>query len=80
LKSSPVPIPGVLEPGENGKDKRHVFARKTSQRFICGTLQLASGMTLQRLQPPAAGNAYGLRPRRIKVETRRRAALPLERT
>ena len=47
VKSGSSPIAGVLAPGEKARQKGMLFAATPASDFICGTLQLASGMTLQ---------------------------------
>jgi hypothetical protein len=46
-KSGTSPISDVLAPGERVRRKGLVFAATPASDFICGTLQLAAGMTLQ---------------------------------
>jgi galactarate dehydratase len=45
IKSGTSPISGVLSPGERVREKGLIFAATPASDFICGTLQLASGMT-----------------------------------
>jgi galactarate dehydratase len=45
IKSGTSPIAGVLAPG-SGSAKRPDFAATPASDFVCGTRQLASGMTL----------------------------------
>jgi galactarate dehydratase len=47
VKSGTSPIVDVLAPGERARKKGLVFAATPASDFICGTLQLASGITLQ---------------------------------
>jgi galactarate dehydratase len=47
VKSGSSAITGVLSPGEKATQKGMLFAATPASDFICGTLQLASGMTLQ---------------------------------
>src|SRR5206468_10013883 len=46
VKSGTSPIAGVLAPGERVSQKGLIFAATPASDFVCGTLQLASGMTL----------------------------------
>ncbi|GAA0496524.1 galactarate dehydratase [Salinibacillus aidingensis] len=46
-KSGSSPISGVLSPGEKATKKGLIFAATPASDFVCGTLQLASGMHLQ---------------------------------
>src|SRR5204863_5166449 len=46
IKSGTSPIAGVLAPGERVSQKGLIFAATPASDFVCGTLQLASGMTL----------------------------------
>ena len=71
VKSGSVPISGVLPPGEKLNGKRGlIFAATPASDFICGTLQLASGMTLQ-VFTTGRGTPYGLAAAPvIKVATR----------
>ncbi|MDR3669240.1 MAG: galactarate dehydratase [Holophaga sp.] len=69
-KSGTSPIVGVLSPGEKLKGKGLVFAATPASDFICGTQQLASGMTLQ-VFTTGRGTPYGLAAAPvIKVATR----------
>jgi galactarate dehydratase len=69
-KSGTSPIAGVLAPGERVKQKGLIFAATPASDFICGTLQLASGMTLQ-VFTTGRGTPYGLAAAPvIKVATR----------
>ena len=52
IKSGTAPISGVVPPGERALGKGLLYAATPASDFICGTLQLAAGMTL-RLQPAA---------------------------
>lgn len=47
VKSGTLPINDVLGPGERVKKKGLVFAATPAGDFVCGTLQLASGIHLQ---------------------------------
>jgi galactarate dehydratase len=62
VKSGSSPITGVLSPGEKARQKGMLFAATPASDFICGTLQLASGMTLQ-VFTTAAARLTGLPPR-----------------
>ena len=60
----------MLSPGERVRRKGLVFAATPASDFICGTLQLASGMTLQ-VFTTGRGTPYGLAAAPvIKVSTR----------
>jgi galactarate dehydratase len=70
VKSGSSPIMGVLAPGEKVRQKGMLFAATPASDFICGTLQLASGMTLQ-VFTTGRGTPYGLAAAPvIKVATR----------
>jgi galactarate dehydratase len=70
VKSGSSPIAGVLAPGEKARQKGLLFAATPASDFICGTLQLASGMTLQ-VFTTGRGTPYGLAAAPvIKVATR----------
>jgi galactarate dehydratase len=70
VKSGSSPIAGVLAPGERARTKGMLFAATPASDFICGTLQLASGMTLQ-VFTTGRGTPYGLQAAPvIKVATR----------
>ena len=70
IKSGSSPIMGVLAPGERATQKGLLFAATPASDFICGTLQLASGMTLQ-VFTTGRGTPYGLEAAPvIKVSTR----------
>jgi galactarate dehydratase len=70
VKSGSSPIAGVLAPGEKARQKGMLFAATPASDFICGTLQLASGMTLQ-VFTTGRGTPYGLQAAPvIKVATR----------
>jgi len=47
VKSGTLPIVDVLAPGERVKKKGLIFAATPASDFVCGTLQLASGIHLQ---------------------------------
>lgn len=60
VKSGSVPIDGVLSPGEHLNGRRGLFYAATpASDFICGTLQLASGMNLH-VFTTGRGTPYGL--------------------
>ena len=60
----------MLSPGERVTPKGLIFAATPASDFICGTLQLASGMTLQ-VFTTGRGTPYGLAAAPvIKVSTR----------
>jgi galactarate dehydratase len=70
VKSGSTPIVGVLSPGEKAKQKGLLFAATPASDFVCGTLQLASGMHLQ-VFTTGRGTPYGLAMAPvIKVSTR----------
>ena len=70
IKSGTSPISGVLAPGERVRDKGLIFAATPASDFICGTLQLASGMTMH-VFTTGRGTPYGLAAAPvIKVSTR----------
>ena len=70
IKSGTSPISGVLSPGERVREKGLIFAATPASDFICGTLQLASGMTLH-VFTTGRGTPYGLAAAPvIKVATR----------
>lgn len=70
VKSGTSAITGVLSPGERVNTKGLIFAATPASDFICGTLQLASGMTLQ-VFTTGRGTPYGLAAAPvIKVATR----------
>ncbi len=58
-KSGTSPIVGVLSPGEKVTQKGLVFAATPASDFVCGTLQLASGIHLQVFST-GRGTPYGL--------------------
>jgi galactarate dehydratase len=69
-KSGTAAISGVLAPGERVAAKGLIFAATPASDFVCGTLQLASGMTLQ-VFTTGRGTPYGLAAAPvIKVATR----------
>jgi galactarate dehydratase len=70
IKSGTSPIAGVLSPGERVREKGLIFAATPASDFICGTLQLASGMTLH-VFTTGRGTPYGLAATPVvKVSTR----------
>jgi galactarate dehydratase len=70
IKSGSSPIAGVLAPGERARQKGLIFAATPASDFVCGTLQLASGITLQ-VFTTGRGTPYGLAVAPvIKVATR----------
>ncbi|TRD22013.1 galactarate dehydratase [Palleronia caenipelagi] len=46
VKSGSMPISGVVSPGRRAEQKGLLFTATPASDFICGTLQLAAGMTL----------------------------------
>lgn len=69
-KSGKSAIVGVLSPGEKVKQKGLIFAATPASDFVCGTQQLASGMTIQ-VFTTGRGTPYGLEAAPvIKVATR----------
>lgn len=70
VKSGSAPISAVLAPGERATTKGLIFAATPASDFVCGTQQLASGMTLQ-VFTTGRGTPYGLAAAPvIKVATR----------
>src|SRR6185369_7141947 len=70
VKSGTSAIVDVLSPGERVRKKGMVFAATPASDFVCGTLQLASGMTMQ-VFTTGRGTPYGLSAAPvIKVATR----------
>ena len=59
VKSGSAPISGVVPPGERARDKGLLYAATPASDFICGTLQLAAGMTLH-VFTTGRGTPYGL--------------------
>ncbi len=59
VKSGSSPIVDVLAPGERIRRRGLTFAATPASDFICGTLQLASGMNLQ-VFTTGRGTPYGL--------------------
>lgn len=69
-KSGSSAIAGVLKPGEKLTQKGLIFAATPASDFVCGTLQLASGMNLH-VFTTGRGTPYGLAAVPvIKVSTR----------
>lgn len=69
-KSGTSAIAGVVSPGERVDRKGLIFAATPASDFICGTLQLAAGMTLHVFST-GRGTPYGLAAAPvIKVSTR----------
>jgi galactarate dehydratase len=58
-KSGSAPISGVLSPGERVSQKGLIFAATPAGDFVCGALQLASGISLQVFMT-GRGTTYGL--------------------
>lgn len=58
-KSGTSAISDVLAPGEKARRKGLVFAATPASDFVCGTMQLASGITLQ-VFTTGRGTPYGL--------------------
>ncbi|HWI63766.1 MAG TPA: galactarate dehydratase [Symbiobacteriaceae bacterium] len=58
-KAGSSPIVGVLAPGEKATQKGLLFAATPASDFVCGTLQLASGIHLQ-VFTTGRGTPYGL--------------------
>ncbi len=70
VKSGTSAIVGVLSPGEKVKQKGLIYAATPASDFVCGTQQLASGMTIQ-VFTTGRGTPYGLEAAPvIKVATR----------
>ncbi|MED1605356.1 galactarate dehydratase [Cytobacillus kochii] len=70
FKSGSSAISGVLAPGEKATQKGLLYAATPASDFVCGTLQLASGMHLQ-VFTTGRGTPYGLAMAPvIKVSTR----------
>jgi galactarate dehydratase len=69
-KSGTSTISGVLAPGERVRQRGLIFAATPASDFVCGTLQLASGMNLH-VFTTGRGTPYGLAAAPvIKVSTR----------
>lgn len=58
-KSGSSAIDGVLSPGEKASQKGLIYAATPASDFVCGTLQLASGIHLQ-VFTTGRGTPYGL--------------------
>ena len=70
VKSGSSAISGVLSPGEKVSQKGLIYAATPASDFVCGTLQLASGMNLH-VFTTGRGTPYGLaQVPVIKVATR----------
>lgn len=70
VKSGSAPISGVVPPGERATTKGLLYAATPASDFVCGTLQLAAGMTLH-VFTTGRGTPYGLAPVPVvKVATR----------
>ncbi|MEI4769781.1 galactarate dehydratase [Psychrobacillus sp. FJAT-51614] len=70
VKSGTLPIVDVLAPGEKVKKKGLIFAATPASDFVCGTLQLASGIHLQ-VFTTGRGTPYNLTVAPVlKVSTR----------
>lgn len=70
VKSGTSPIVDVLSPGEKVTQKGLIFAATPASDFVCGTLQLASGIHLQ-VFTTGRGTPYGLAMAPVvKVSTR----------
>ncbi|WP_133579781.1 galactarate dehydratase [Aureibacillus halotolerans] len=70
VKSGTSPIVDVLSPGEKATKKGLIFAATPASDFVCGTLQLASGMNMH-VFTTGRGTPYGLSMAPvIKVSTR----------
>jgi galactarate dehydratase len=73
-KSGSSAIAGVLSPGERVREKGLIFAATPASDFVCGTLQLASGMNVH-IFTTGRGTPYGLSSVPvIKVATRNELA------
>lgn len=59
VKSGSSPITAVLAPGEKATQKGLIFAATPASDFVCGTLQLASGINVQ-VFTTGRGTPYGL--------------------
>ena len=70
VKSGTTPIRGVIPPGERCTTRGLNFAATPASDFVCGTLQLAAGMTLH-VFTTGRGTPYGLKEVPVvKVATR----------
>jgi galactarate dehydratase len=59
IKSGTAPIAGVVPPGERARGKGLLYTATPASDFICGTLQLAAGMTVH-VFTTGRGTPYGL--------------------
>lgn len=59
IKSGTAPISGVVAPGERATTRGLLYAATPASDFVCGTLQLAAGMTLH-VFTTGRGTPYGL--------------------
>lgn len=59
IKSGTAPIAGVVRPGERANRTGLLYAATPASDFVCGTLQLAAGMTLH-VFTTGRGTPYGL--------------------
>jgi galactarate dehydratase len=59
IKSGTAPIAGVIPPGERARGQGLLYAATPASDFICGTLQLAAGMTVH-VFTTGRGTPYGL--------------------
>ena len=59
IKSGTAPISGVVPPGERARGKGLLYVATPASDFICGTLQLAAGMTVH-VFTAGRGTPYGL--------------------
>jgi galactarate dehydratase len=59
IKSGTAPIAGVVPPGERATRKGLLYAATPASDFVCGTLQLAAGMTLH-IFTTGRGTPYSL--------------------
>jgi galactarate dehydratase len=59
IKSGSMPISAVLSPGERATTRGLLYAATPASDFICGTLQLASGMNVH-VFTTGRGTPYGL--------------------
>jgi galactarate dehydratase len=59
VKSGSSPISGVLSPGEKVRQKGLIYAATPASDFICGTLQVASGINMH-VFTTGRGTPYGL--------------------
>jgi galactarate dehydratase len=59
VKSGSSPISGVLAPGEKARQKGLLYAATPASDFICGTLQVASGINMH-VFTTGRGTPYGL--------------------